>query len=183
MVASLDGAFNYKELRQTYEELSFLLRDLAREGDQIAITTPRPVIRKVVERLLFEAEEIASEIDVIQPAEENTALLCLCKSLLTDITAVESRQRPELPALSPAERLAQREIVVTALEALPSHLTAEQIIAERLPYNDCDESEFQQALSVIVDLGILELGSAGVIVPSDGLVRINELWEDLCAAI
>jgi hypothetical protein len=186
MAASLSGGVSYKKLSQTHEELTFLVKDLAREGDEVATSSPRPVIRRVIEHLLSEAEELAPEIDVTQAAEENAALVELCRNVLTDLDDVESRQKSEgvdPASLPPADRLAQREIVVAVLEALPSQLTAEQIIAERLPYHDCDGSKLRRALSVIVELGLLELGSTGVIVPSSGLLRINDLWEDLCAAI
>lgn len=184
----MDGTYvkqvSDKKLIQTHEELTFLVKDLAREGEVIAISTTPKVVRNVIERLLREAEELAPEIDVTQAAEENAALVDLCENLLTDLDAVESHQSLHDPRpLGPADRLAQREVVIAVLQALPSGLTADQIIAEKLPYGDCDESELQRALSVNVDLGILQLGSAGVILPSSGLLRINELWEDLCASM
>jgi hypothetical protein len=185
--ASVDGRGRHRRLTQAYEELTFLLKDLASFGDEeIVVSTPPAVVRKVVERLLCEAEDLATEIDEVQAAQENAALADQCKALLVDLDALESQQGSQgvdPRSLPPADRLAQREIVVAVLEALPNQVTAEQIIAERLPYNDCDQSELQRALSVVVELGILELGSAGVIVPSSGLLRINELWENLCAAI
>jgi hypothetical protein len=187
MDASSDGRINHERLIQTHEELTFLVNDLVREGNEIAISTNPLIVRKVIERLLCEAEEFAPEIDLEQEAHDNAALIEACKSVLTDLEAiVESPQGskgvdPQL--LPPGERLAQREIVVAVLEALPNQLTAEQIIAERLPYHDCDQSELHRALSVVIDLGLLELASTGVIIPSSGLLRMNELWEDLCAAI
>lgn len=185
--ASVDGRGRHRRLTQTYEELTFLLKDLARVGDEeIAVSTPPAVVRKVVDRLLCEAEELATEIDEVQAAQENAALADLCKTLLADLDTVESQQRSQRvdpPPLAPADRLAQREVLVAVLGALPSQLTAEQLVAERLQYHDCDESELRRALSVLVPLGLLELGSTDVVIPSSGLRRINELWGDLCEGI
>jgi hypothetical protein len=186
LVASSEGRVSYEELSQTHEELTLLVKDLVRGGDQVAVSTPRPVVRKVIERLLSEAEELAPEIDVTQAAEENSALVDLCQRLLTDLAAVELQQgvqRLDPQALPPADRWAQREVVVAALEALPSHLTAEQIIAGRLPHHDHDQSELLRALSAVVELEILQLTSSGAIIPSPGLLRINELFERLWASI
>jgi len=53
-----DGEASYKKLSQTHEELTFLLSNLVSEGKEIAISTRRPVWRKVIERLLAEAQAL-----------------------------------------------------------------------------------------------------------------------------
>lgn len=68
------------------DELTLVVKDLGwgeRDDDRpIALQTPPEIVRRVLERLCGEAEELDQAIDLREVADENRQLITACKELL-----------------------------------------------------------------------------------------------------
>jgi len=164
-------------------ELSLVMEDLGwgtRSDERpIEVSTPLAVVRGVLERLRTEAEGLHPEIDLRDGAAENRELIDTCSELLVSLRDQTSAARITGVARSHVEdRLAQKEVLKAVLESAPKPLSPADIgssIAERagVPLD-----AVSHALHELHGMGLIVSEGAGV-AASEGLTRVNQLWDNL----
>ncbi|HET8956075.1 MAG TPA: hypothetical protein VFN18_10495 [Solirubrobacterales bacterium] len=191
--AASSGAFHEADRlgRAFCDELILVMDDLhwgpIHDCDRpIKISTPPRVVRVVLERLRAEAIVLEDEIDVREAAVENRELITTCDELLESIqdeSRGSSHDTPIPRRGTVTERtLAEREILMEALRADTAGRSAQEItrsVSDRLTL---PTGSVGRSLEELVDVGLLVRGSDRQIVASDGLARVNHLWNDLSRA-
>ena len=174
------------------QELTLVMDDLGwgtQSNDSVELSTSPHIVRNVLERLRSEAKVLDPEIDVREAAADNRELITTCDQLLAALDSRESGHgsagRADEPVAGFGEgELAQRLILEEVLEKGPAHVAQTAVIrAIRDQWDRLPEEALLQALEELLDLKLLVRHGPESIAASEGLLRVNRLWDGLWQVI